>query len=147
MKKVLFFSVLLLLLSCKKDLFEESIDGFKEEALPAALVGNWRWIRSIGGFSGGIQQTGTTAKNILTIMSAKTYKWCKNDTCISGKLFLGSRKSSNPNAVDTFLFFEHPRVKTNFPLFLTQFKPIRTADTLIFFDACDDCFSHKFVRQ
>jgi hypothetical protein len=145
MKKIILFGILMLAMSCKKDLFEESIEGFKEETLSTEFVGNWRWVNSIGGW--GSILIDTASKNILTIEPTQTYKWCKNDTCSSGKLFLGSRKSSNPRFVDTFLFFEKPKIQTSFPLLLTQSKPIRIADTLFFFDACNDCFSHQFIRE
>ena len=146
MKKILLFSVLLFILSCKKDPFYESINGFKEETLSPESMGEWRWVSSSGGFAGITLFNDTTSKNILTINANKTYKWCKSDTCTTGKWFLGSRQSSNPRYTDTLLFFQQPKVKTNFPFTFDLHKPIRIADTLILLDNCNDCFAHKLIK-
>lgn len=126
--------------SCKKDTFSENVNGYKEETLSSEFMGDWRWVSSGGGFAGIEVFRDTASKNILTMASNKTYKWCKSDTCSSGKWFFGSKDKQ------TLLFFEAPKNKTNFPLTIEQIVPIRIVDTMILRDDCNDCFSNKFVR-
>lgn len=151
MKKKLFhLTLLLLILSCQKEgnFFNETTKNLHEISLPTQFLGTWQWIGSWGGGWTCVKPT-LNEKNVLTIQSDKTYKWCKNDTCSTGKLFFGSRASDNGKYVDTLIVFEPQKIVNNSPLvgIILASKPIIWRDTLTLSAQCNDCNSLYFKRN
>ena len=144
MKKIVVFSAVLLFFACKKDEFQDSIDGLTPVSLPSELIGNWRYLYTQGGW-GGIVRDSTITGNVLTIESNQTFKWCKQDVCSTGKWFYGSRPTKSATFRDTMLVFEMPKPQTNFPIVFAN-RPYLYSDTLYINFLCNDCSSPVFVK-
>ena len=72
MKKIVVFSAVLLFFACKKDEFQNSIDGLTSISLPSELIGNWRYLYTQGGWGNTIRDS-TIIGNVP--MGADTLIW------------------------------------------------------------------------
>ena len=72
MKKILLFLILIAILgiNCSRDNDEEEINS--------AIIGEWNWIKSTGGFAGGTYTPESTGENRMLIISSDSIKYFTN---------------------------------------------------------------------
>jgi hypothetical protein len=125
--------------SCSKD---ELKDNSLYVDTPETLIGSWNWLYSAGGYAGTIstpQSTGETKKiefdidNNLRLFVNGQFKNEQKFTIEKGKSIAGR---------DSVLLLNHGFGVTG----MRQSIIFRTADTLILFDECYDCYEHHFSR-
>jgi hypothetical protein len=142
MKKFIILLTILVFFSCKKDLFNNQADGFKELPLPNSVKGEWQWISEWGcGFVPTPRKPDSNQIFILTISDAK-YTWCKNDTCITGEWFYGTKHREGMRYADTLMFFSTPFPLNDFVI-TEPARPIATDSTL----TAVSCFSDYFTKK
>jgi hypothetical protein len=142
MQKAILFLCVIMLLSCKKDLFNSQTDGFEELPLPNSVKGKWQWISEYGcAFVPTFRKPDSNQTFILTISDDK-YTWCKNDTCVTGEWFYGTKHREGMRYADTLMFFSTPFPLNNFVI-TEPARPIATDSTLI----AVSCFSDYFTKK
>ena len=77
MKKILLFLILIAILgiNCSRDNDEEEINS--------AIIGEWNWIKSTGGFAGGTYTPESTGENRMLIISSDSIKYFTNGDLLS----------------------------------------------------------------
>jgi hypothetical protein len=142
MKKLITLLSVLAFFSCKKDSFNNQADGFKELQLPNSVKGKWQWINEWGcGFAPTFRKPDSNQTFILTILDDK-YMWCKNDTCVTGEWFYGTKHREGMRYADTLMFFSTPFPLNNFVI-TEPARPIVTDTNLI----AVSCFSDVFIKK
>ena len=143
MKKILLLNLLLIAWGCKPD------------ELHHPIVGDWRWVSSIGGIATLILKPRNSDEHILRFKADGVFEVYTNDVLFySGKYRLSAAESiydaeQKPSLViDDFV--RHKKDTVNFyPLFPMSRTIIRQFSNkqLELADNCNDCFSHSFVRK
>jgi hypothetical protein len=148
MKKIAILSILSVFISflaCKKDPFFQTVDDLDALDLPQNLIGKWRLIALVGGFTGGGKPVDSTKQFVLTMAANKTYQWCVNQDCESAKWFYGSKLAKNGRDSVKLLVFE-PLKTNSTPFNLAVSHTTVVNDTLLLGLYCNDCFEPVFVK-
>lgn len=138
--KSLFLLIGILILatgSCSKD---ELKDNSIYVDTPVALIGSWNWLYSSGGIAGTIstpQSTGETKR--IEFDSDNNLRLFVNDK-LKEALTFKIEKGKSITSQDSVL------ILTNIYHGIRQSITFRTADTLILFDECYDCYEHHYSR-
>jgi len=138
MRSVFLFIGLLILAagSCSKD--EPEDNSFYVDT-PEALIGSWNWLYSAGGFAGTLstpQSTGETKR--IEFDSDNNLSLFVNGELINEQKFK-IEKGKSITSQDSVLLLTNA-------FGIRQSITFRTADTLILFDECYDCYEHHFNR-
>lgn len=126
---------LIFIIACHKD---KERDIVTTEA-PEALIGTWNWLYSSGGFAGITETPQSTGeiKKIEFDRESNFRTYVNNVLKIENKYRV--EKGKTITSRDSV-----PILTTS--IGLRQSISFRTADTLILFDECFDCFEHYFKR-
>jgi hypothetical protein len=147
MKKIAFLLVLISFFACQKEQSFQNTNDLTPVELPQNLIGKWRWVKSVGGFSGNAQVVVDSTKQfVLTMKTNKKYLWCENQDCETGNWVFGSKISSNGRDRDTLLVFEHLKTKKT-PFVLSIRNTFIEQDTLLMTFYCNDCINPVFIKM
>jgi hypothetical protein len=147
MKNLLFISILLFVITACKKAPAESVTTLPPPASNQDFVGEWTWIRSIGGITGGTftPENGLERKLTFTNTSMKVEENGKVLGATDFTTYKG--KSLILNVAAPFMKIETASC-TNCKMMETQmYRFSTTQDTLFLSDDVYDGFEHAFVKK
>jgi hypothetical protein len=119
----------------------DSVSAPEEPNLLPGLVGQWEWVSSCGGFSGGCitpQSSNTTETWVFT--SENLFQWFQSGSLVlSGTYQIVEGDLTTLNGRAYFLWVDG--TSTGLAL------ELRDTDTLVAMADCYDCYTHTLVRQ
>tara|TARA_R110000868_G_scaffold105474_2_gene289807 strand:- start:72 stop:467 length:396 start_codon:yes stop_codon:yes gene_type:complete len=131
MKKILLFLILIAILgiNCSRDNDEEEINS--------AIIGEWNWIKSTGGFAGGTYTPESTGENRMLIISSDSIKYFTNGDLLS--------KIKYTIELRDIYGESHEMIVPEF-LGITQFFELNE-NKLTLIDYCNDCFVNEYMKE
>jgi hypothetical protein len=121
------------------------------DSVVSYLKGNWRWIRSCGGFSGGCITPTTTGSSSISVLFSKVagsgdslaYKVYQNNQLVNtakSKVIYGTQMYSN---MWSFVLQLSPMSSVLMNVSVWMAKP----DSVWLSDNCYDCYQRSYVRD
>lgn len=130
MKKILFLIIIAILgLNCSRD----NDDG----KINSAIIGQWNWVKSTGGFAGGTYTPESTAENRMLIISSDSIKYFTNGDLLSKIKYTIELRDVNGES--------HEMIVPEF-LGITQFFELNE-NKLTLIDYCNDCFVNEYMKE
>ena len=132
------FILVLITLSCDDD---------DPVSVKDKLVGEWFWVQSTGGWTGGtITPDSVGYSIILSFEEDGTYRKFQNDTLVFICSYTIERKEYNTELRD-FLIIEDPDQMPPYCYQVDQVIEFETANTLKLIENCFDCYVHTYLKQ